>query len=506
MRRKNSANVIVSRFSQKRNNLYRIRHDIYNNFEKIKIHSGGITVKSIIDLDHPCKVHFTGIGGISMSGFAELLLKKGFDVSGSDRAPTAITGKLEDLGAVITYGPHKADSVGDDVKLLVYTAAVSSDNPELVRAKQLNIPCIERGKLAGEVMLHYRNNYSVAGTHGKTTSTAMLSTVFIDAGFDPTVSVGGVFREIGGNFRIGGPDNFVIESCEYTDSFLNFHPTRAIITNIEAEHLDYFGTEERMRESFARFAGLLPADGLLAINSGIPGHKELFADVKCPIVTYSEKDENADFAARDISFDEYGCASFTVLHRGSALGKVTLAVPGVHNVANALGVAAMAFSEGIPFDVIAAGLERYHGIGRRFEKKGEVGGVTVIDDYAHHPTEIGATLEAAARYPHKTLWTVFQPHTYSRTAEFKNEIAEKLSLSDKIVLTDIYAAREVNTYGISSRDIADIIKTRFGKEVYCFDDFGEVVDFLLTNCCPGDLLITMGAGDVVKIGETLLGE
>ncbi len=457
-----------------------------------------------IDFSNPAKVHFTGIGGISMSGFAELLLNKGFKVSGSDWKQSPVSARLEKLGAEIAYGPQKAENVPSDASLLVFTAAVKPDNPELVEAKRLGIPSIERGKLAGEVMLRYKNNFAVAGTHGKTTGTSMLSLIALAAGLDPTISVGSVLGAIGGNMRIGNDENFIIEACEYTDSFLNFHPTRAIITNVEAEHLDYFKTPERMRDSFRRFAELLPADGLLVLHSGIEGREELFASVKCPIVTYSEK-ADADYTAKDITFDDFGYASFTLVARGNELGRIKLSVPGIHNVANACGTAAMALESGIAFSSVQTGLESFRGAARRFEKKGEVNGFTVIDDYAHHPTEIKATLEGAKRYPHKVLWTVFQPHTYSRTAEFTEEIADALAVSDKVILTDIYAAREVNTFGISSEDIVKILRDKYGKEVYYFPSFKEIEAFLLENCSQGDVLITMGAGDVVNIAENLIG-
>ena len=459
-----------------------------------------------IDFDHPSKVHFTGIGGISMSGFAELLLNKGFRVTGSDRKASDITARLETLGATIYYGNQCAANVAADTEVLIYTAAVKADNPELVEAARLGIPCIERAALVGDVMLHYRHNYCVAGTHGKTTTTSMLSLVLLAAGLDPTISVGGVLPDIGSNMHIGATDNFVVESCEYCDSFLSFHPTRAIITNIEAEHLDYFGTLERERESFRRFAGLLPADGLLVVNTGITDREELFKDAACPIITYSACDAAADYHAANIAYDSLGCGSFDLIGRGSVLGHIQLSVPGEHNVANAVGTAAMALNSGVDLATTASGLNAYHGTGRRFEIKGTVGGVTIIDDYAHHPTEIRATLNAAARYPHKTLWTVFQPHTYSRTAAFTAEIAEALSLSDTIILTDIYAAREVNTFNISSQDIVKILSEKFGKEVYHFSSFDEIQIFLLGHCEPGDVLITMGAGDVVNIGERLLGK
>ncbi len=458
-----------------------------------------------IDLNKPAKIHFTGIGGISMSGFAELLLSKGFTVTGSDRKSSDITKALESKGAVIYYGEQRAGNVAPDTDILVFTAAVHPDNPELVFARENNIPCIERGKLAGEVMLHYKRNFSVAGTHGKTTVTSMLSMILIEAGLDPTVSVGGVIPAIGGNFRIGSGTDMVIESCEYTDSFLNFHPTHAIITNIEAEHLDYFKTFERMQQSFIMFAQLLPEDGLLVYNTCISDAKKIFSEVKCPLVSYSITDDKADFFGTGITYDETGHPSFDLYHKSALLGRITLKVVGEHNVANACGAAAMAISCGIGFDTVAQALGSYCGTGRRFEKKGEIGGVTIIDDYAHHPTEIEATLKAALRYPHNRLCVVFQPHTFSRTAQFLDRIAEALSVADLIVLTDIYAAREINTFGVSSKDIVKILQEKFGKEAYYFSSFDETETFLLEKCSTGDLLITMGAGDVVKIGETLLG-
>ena len=334
----------------------------------------------------------------------------------------------------------------------------------------------------------------------------MLFRSLIEAGSDPTVSVGGVIPAIGGNIRIGKGSDMVIESCEYTDSFLNFRPTHAIITNIEAEHLDYFKTFERMQESFIHFAELLPRDGLLVYNTCIENAKDIFANVKCPLVSYSITDKTADFYGTDIEYDNMGRPSFSLYGKAGMLGRISLGVVGEHNVSNACAAAAMAICCGIAFGTVARALKGYTGTGRRFEKKGEIGGVTIIDDYAHHPTEIKATLEAAKRYPHKSLWVVFQPHTYSRTAEFLEPMAAALSLADNIVLTDIYAARETNTYNVSSKDIQKILQAKYGKNVNHFSSFDECETFLLQNCSTGDLLITMGAGDVVKIGENLLGQ
>ncbi len=458
-----------------------------------------------IDFNRPGNVHFIGIGGISMSGFAELLQNKGFNVTGSDAHESKITDRLESLGIKIIYS-NSAENIPDKCDVVVYTAAVKQDNPELMEAKRRGIPTIDRADMVGDIMLHYKRNISVAGTHGKTTTTSMMSLVLLQAGADPTVSVGGVLDAIGGNVRDGSLDNMVIESCEYTDSFLKFHPTHAIITNIEAEHLDYFKNLENERKSFKTFAELLPSDGLLVIESSIPDERELFKDVKCPTVTYSTSDPNADYYASQISYDEYDRGSFTLMHKGKELFRISLGVVGEHNVSNATGVAAMALGIGISADDILEGLKSFTGTERRFEKKGEYKGVTIIDDYAHHPTEMTATLKAAKLTPHKNLWVVFQPHTYSRTLSFKDEICEALSLADKVILTDIYAAREKDPGTISSKNLADIIAQKYGNEVYYFSAFTDIENFLSENCKPGDLLITMGAGNVVKIGEDLLGE
>ena len=438
-----------------------------------------------------------------MSGFAELLHNKGFAITGSDANRSRITELLEEKGISIRY-PQSADNIPKECDLVVYTAAVKPDNPELMAAKSRNIPCIDRAEMVGDIMLHYNRNISIAGTHGKTTTTSMMSLIELSAGLDPTVSVGGVLDAIGGNVRDGGLGNMVIESCEYTDSFLKFHPTHAIITNIEAEHLDYFVTLENERDSYRRFTDLLPSDGLLVINSSIPDYKALFSGVKCPILTYSGTDASADYYAKDVTFDEYDRGSFTLMNKDKEIGQISLSVVGDHNVSNATGAAALALNLGIPFEAIRDGLKQFTGTERRFEKKGIFNGAAIIDDYAHHPTEMEATLKAALKYPHKKLWCVFQPHTYSRTISFKDEICRALSLADSIILVDIYAAREKDPGTISSKILSEEIRLEYGKPVYYFPSFEETEKFLSQNLSDGDLLITMGAGNVVKIGEDLL--
>ena len=455
-----------------------------------------------IDLNKPCKVYFIGIGGISMSGFAQLLFDYGFTVCGSDMKESDITKHLSGQGIHIIYG-QKAENITNDIDLVVYTAAIHPDNPEFSTAKSLDIPMMERAELVGQVMKNYPNAIGISGTHGKTTTTSMVSHIFLEAEKDPTISVGGILDAIGGNIRVGHSDNFITEACEYTNSFLKFHPTAGIILNVDADHLDFFKDIDDIRHSFRRFAELLPADGVLIINSEIDKINEITDGLDCRVITYGLTGD-ADYTARDISFNENGYGSFEIVKNGQPTGKhITLSVLGTHNVSNALASIALAEYYDIPFDCIARGLAAFGGTKRRFEVKGQFNGVTVVDDYAHHPTEIKATLTAAKKYPHKHLWCVFQPHTYSRTRALLHEFADALSLAENVILTDIYAAREADPGDISSRTLQDELK-KLGKDAYYFPSFDEIEKFLSKKCINGDLLITMGAGDVVNIGEHLI--
>jgi UDP-N-acetylmuramate--alanine ligase len=313
-----------------------------------------------------------------------------------------------------------------------------------------------------------------------------------------------MLEALGGNLRVGKSETFLTEACEYTNSFLNFRPKYSIILNIEAEHLDFFKDLADIRHSFRLFAENTKPDGALIINGAIEQYREITDGLPCDVLTFGLTPE-CDFYATDITFNEKGCAHFTVMNQGLLLGEIQLRVPGIHNVTNALSAIACCLQDEIPFDRIQEGLGAFHGADRRFQYKGTIDGVTIIDDYAHHPTEIRATLTAAKNYPHDRLVLVFQPHTYSRTKAFLNDFAEVLSLADVVVLADIYAAREKNTYDISSRDILQKLMEK-GTECYYFPSFEEIEQFLLKKCMHGDLLITMGAGNVVEIGEFLLGK
>ncbi len=454
-----------------------------------------------IDFEHPIHIHFIGIGGISMSGLAEILLKEGFTVSGSDTKESPLTKKLESEGAHIIYG-QKAENITPGIGCVVYTAAISRGNPELIEAVAQKIPMLTRAELLGQLMKNYDTPIAVSGTHGKTTTTSMISHILLEADLDPTISVGGILKAIGGNIRVGNSGTFITEACEYTNSFLNFFPKISVILNIEEDHLDFFKDLEDIRHSFRQFTSLLPEDGTLVINGEIKDHQEIYQGLPCRVVTYGPG-ADYDYSATDISYDENGHVSFDLLRHGEYADHIVLSVTGDHNVSNALSAIAVADLLDIPMDVTKKGLFSFTGTDRRFEYKGEWNGVTIVDDYAHHPTEIEATLKAARHSPHNAVWCVFQPHTYTRTKAFFHEFAEALSHADHLVLADIYAARETDTLGISSKDLADEA-AKLGTDTHYFPDFEQIEAFLKENCRPGDLLITMGAGDVVTIGEDLL--
>ena len=456
-----------------------------------------------IDFKKPIAIHFIGIGGISMSGLAEILMREGFRVSGSDAHESELTDHLAAAGAKVMYG-QAAANITDDIDLVVYTAAVHADNPEYAEVVRRGIPMMSRAELLGQIMKNYGEAIAISGTHGKTTTTSMVTEILLAAEKDPTISVGGILHSIGGNIRVGGPELFVTEACEYTNSFLSFFPTMEIILNIEADHLDFFKDLDDIRHSFRLFAQKLDEKGLLIINRDIKNYEEISGGLPCRVVTFGHSSES-DYSAADITYDTFARPTFTLTEQGKKAGTITLGVSGEHNVYNALAAIATAKALGIPDTAIAEGLLHFTGTDRRFEKKGELNGITIIDDYAHHPDEITATIKTAKHYPHKKMWVVFQPHTYSRTKSLLPEFGKALKEADAVVLADIYAAREKDTLGVSSLDVKKEIE-KYGTEVHYYPSFSEIENFLLESCSPGDLLITMGAGDVVKIGEHLLGK
>lgn len=438
------------------------------------------------------KIHFVGIGGISMSSLAAITKNLGYTVSGSDRTESEMTDRLASEGIDVKY-VHAAENV-KDASLVVYTAAVHKDNPELAEALSAGIPLCSRADYLGWLMSGYRERIGVAGTHGKSTVTSMISEIFMSAGLDPTVVSGAELSDMGGAYRIGGKEYFIFEACEYCDSFLSFSPTTAVITNIEYDHADYFKNMDQLRGSFLKYAGYAKRTLYCADDGESVGLMK-----KCPGGTVSfGSGENADCRAADIRYDQIGCAEFDIVRNGEKLCRVKLTVPGRHNVLDATAAAACAFSFGIAPDAVADGLLRFRGAKRRFEYLGRTAsGALVYDDYAHHPSEIKATL-AAARARGMRIVTVFQPHTYSRTAGLWDGFVHAFGDSDVTILADIYAARETDDCGVSSKMLADAV-----HGIY-LPSFKAIADWLRTNCGKNDLIMILGAGNIVNLGAMIV--
>lgn len=446
-------------------------------------------------------IYFIGIGGISMSGLAEILASRGHQVSGTDVKETAVTKHLQSLGIHINFG-HRAENITDDITLVVYTAAIHDDNPELRAAYEKGIRIMDRAHLLGQIMDEYHDSVAVSGTHGKTTTTSMVSEILLAAEKDPTITVGGILPTIGSNLRIGNSPYFVAEACEYFDSFLQFNPFIAIILNVESDHLDYFKTLENIRRSFHAFAQRVPDKGLLVISEKIDNVEELTDGLTCHVETFGLS-EKANWRAENIVHEADGRNSFDVYHNGEFFTTIHLHIPGEHNITNALAaIAASAFLGAAPEDCVK-GLHHYTGTERRFQLKGKKDGITVIDDYAHHPTEIKAALAAAQNVQHNTTWCVFQPHTFSRTRFLFDEFGEAFGDADEIIIADIFAARETDDGTVSAAQLADRI-AQTGKSARYVGDFAAIEAYLREHCKSGDLLMTVGAGDVYKIGENFL--
>ena len=456
----------------------------------------------MINLSEFKNIHCIGIGGIGLSAIAEILLSRGYTVSGSDMKESDITLHLAQKGARIFLG-HRAENV-DTADLVVYSAAVGQDNPELVRAAERGVPAVTRAEILGVLMDEYENSIAISGTHGKTTTTSMVSLILDRAKMEPTILVGGNLSEIGGNVKVGHSGYFVTEACEYMDSFLSLRPKIEIILNIDSDHLDYFKDIDHIVSSFDRFASLVPEAGTIIayeanpfVNKVIQGHNN--------VITFG-LNENCTYRASDIVFNENGMPSFLVTRGGEALSRVQLSLPGEHNILNALAAYACCHNLGVEPELISETLHSFHGTQRRFDIVGTTaGGVKIVDDYAHHPTEIRATLSASRNVPHNKLWTIFQPHTYTRTLALFDEFAEAFEMTDVLILTEIYAAREKNIYKISSSQLADKIhQLHPEKEVLFMADFAEIAQYVSDNASRGDMVLTMGAGDVYKIGEMIL--
>ena len=461
----------------------------------------GVTFLQEIFTPGAClSIHFIGIGGISMSGLAEILAAKGHRVSGCDQRASRLTEALAAKGIPVEIGHDPAHLDGMD--LVIYTAAIHRDNPELAAARSRKMAVVERAVLLGWFAETYPVRVAVAGTHGKTTTTGMLSVVLTEAGLDPTITLGGELDQIGGNVRLGHSDHFLTEADEYVESFLRLSPTIAVILNVEPDHPDFFRDLTHLKGAFNRFANLVPETGRVVARTELVNVAEAVASIKAHVVSFGQG-RKADYWPRDVQFDQHGLPSFEPVVHGRPLRRISLAVPGVHNVLNALAALATADVLKVDPEITLSVLGKYRGTRRRFERKGRYAGAEVIDDYAHHPTEIRATLAAARNCPHDRIWCVFQPHTYSRTKSLLDEFAMALSLADQIVVSDIYAAREEDDGQIHARDLVDRLAA-LGRQALYLPSFGEIVDHLASNTHSGDLILTMGAGDISRIGEMLI--
>lgn len=444
-------------------------------------------------------IHMIGIGGVSMSGLAEHLTHFGFQVTGSDQKESKNTRHLKELGLQITIGSQLESIKSAD--LIVHTAAISKDDVELIEAKKQNKPIMERSEFLGLITKCYKECICISGTHGKTTTTSMIATCFLKANYDPTIEVGADLKIIKGNNKTGNSDYFILEACEFVDSFLQFHPKTEIILNIDDDHLDYFKTVENTKKSFQKFINLLPKDGLVIANIDDQNTKEILTNTP-KLITYGIQ-ESADFTAKNIETDSYGYPKFACFKNNEFFAEFQLNVLGMHNIYNALACIATCDFYAIPKDTIKQGLFEFTGASRRFEKIGDYQGIPVFDDYAHHPTEIKTTLQSSNSIPHHETWAIFEPHTYSRTVEHFKEFANILKEFDHIILSEIYAAREINTTGISSKDIVSLIKPNNPNCIY-LDSYERIIEYLKENVQKNDIIITIGAGTINQVGYQLI--
>jgi len=450
-------------------------------------------------------VFFIGIGGIHMSGMARILKTAGYNVSGSDKNRSKTTDELVEAGINVFVG-HDASHITKEIDLVIFTAAVPPENPEFVQALEIGVEIAERAKILGLIMKNFERPICISGTHGKTTTTSMITEIFNGSGRDSTAIIGGVLPSIGGSLQIGDGSCFIAESCEYYDAFLQFFPYVGVILNVDFDHSDYFGTLERMRQSFKKFAARIDENGWLVVFNGIDNLQEITDGIKCGIITYGM--ENADYTAEKIEYDELGRASFDVYFKGSFYERIAMSVPGEHNVLNALAaIAASRAADEFSEEEIKKGMALYRGTNRRFELKGKLkNGAVIYDSYSHHPTEIRADLSAYLKMEKDRLWCVFQPHTKKRTYEFVEDFAKCFNMADIVIILDIYVpvGREETDCEITSCQLLDKIKQNGHENAFYFQSFEEAEKFILKNIFPHDLLVTMGAGDIVFLGESML--
>lgn len=476
--------------------------------KRIKVYNyGRLNLKermNLANMDHLKNykhVHMIGIGGVSMSGIAEILKNWGFTVTGSDANYSPIIKKLQQSGIYARVGHDFENLSKSDV--VVYSAAIKDSDPEMQKAHQLGIPTIERADFLGEITACFEDTLCISGTHGKTTTTSMVACCFLNANEDPSIQVGAELKEIEGNYKVGNSEYFILEACEYVESFLKFHPKAEVILNIDNDHLDYFKTFDNIKNAFVKYVNLLPKDGLLVLNADDPNCLDLRKHSAALSVTYGIDNQYANYRAMNISFNKNGFPTFDVYHNGNFYATFKLSVAGIHNVSNALACIALCDSYHLPKMNIKDGLATFTGANRRLEFKGSFNGASVFDDYAHHPTEIKATADSIKNKDFHESWVVFQPHTYSRTANLLDDFAKVLLCFDHVIITDIYAAREENTYHISAQDLSNKINS-LGKKALYLSDFNNIAHYLKGHVHKDDIVITLGAGTITNLSEKLL--
>ena len=445
-------------------------------------------------------IHMIGIGGISMSGIAEILANWDFSVSGSNNVDSEILHTLKKAGIKVFVG-HDAKNV-EGADCVVYTAAIPQNNVELVHARELGIPTIERSDFLGELTRCYKNTIAISGTHGKTTTTSMVSLCFLEALEDPSIQVGAFLKQLGGNYKVGNSEHFIIEACEYVESFLKFSPKSEIILNIDNDHLDYYKNFENIKNAFIKYVKLLPDDGHLIINADDVNCLDLPIYTKASTIKYGIENEDVDFQAKNIKFDENGFPEFDIYKYNEFYSHIKLSILGRHNVLNVLACVALCDAYEISKEDITNAISKFKGANRRFEYKGKVNGAKIFDDYGHHPTEVFVTAKALENKQYHESWVVFQPHTYSRTFNLLDDFAHSLLEFDHIIVTDIYAARETNTYNISSKDLVEHIN-KLGKEAVYIPKLEDCATYLKDNVKQNDIVLTLGAGTVTNIGSMI---
>lgn len=447
------------------------------------------------------KIHFIGIGGISMSGLAKILLNNGYEVSGSDRKEDGIINMLKEKNATIFRG-HSKDNI-KDYDLVIYTDAIPKDNEEYLEALEKNIPTVDRATFLGALIRNYKNSIAVSGTHGKTSTTSMIATILSKyKDMDPTILLGGSLDEIGGNVRIGNVNDLLLtEACEYKGNVLKYYPTIAIILNMEEDHMDYFKDIDHIVDTFIGYTKNIQENGHLILNLDDPHAEKVIENTDANIITFGI-DKDADYRAINIEFDSLGFPSFDLDIKGQGIYPVKLKVMGLHNISNALASIASTHILNIPIEIIIKAMESYGGTHRRLEYKGNINNIVIMDDYAHHPTEIKATLNALDKTESK-VWCVFQPHTYSRTIALLKDFSNAFEKANKVIVTDIYAARETDSGAVHSRDLVEKLVNNNVDAIY-IKDFVDIEKYILENAKDDNLIVTMGAGDIHLVGEELL--